>query len=535
MKKTAATSHYQRNDDRFPDLAAAVHKRALKFSGLGPYFLAETPVPLFNLWLEGFEDPVLRQAHNCHCCRRFLEQYGAIVAVNEFGEVGSALWDETTVPAEYEASVLALRHAVESAPLAGVHFDGAPVWGVSASDDKKRGIRWEHFSIPALWPFKHPLKSAFQAAAEVREERVMLARALADFPLELVQKAKALCESETLYRSEKVLGVATWLAALHGALEQVKNKRTRENILWYAAARAPAGFCHVRSTMIGTLLEDLADPGKTVEDAKRAFASKMHPLQYQRPTAGPTEAQIAEAEKVMERLRTARALERRFARLEDLELFWKPERKEEFKAGGLFGHLRPNKGGAFDTGGVSAMTWEKFARQVLPGAERIELNVPAHGPFLAFVTAAHPDAPPMLQWDSEERRNPVSWYVYHGGSYAERWGVRPGWRELTGITLLPPMWGGRNYPNEGRGVVLVIDGARDVNHEKSGGFFVESLKSEYHGIRRTLEAYMMQAPIEGKSEASACGLDLRAGARWHAQVRVKKAGVVSTYLLDRWD
>ncbi len=56
------------------------------------------------------------------------------------------------------------------------------------------------------------------------------------------------------------------------------------------------------------------------------------------------------------------------------------------------------------------MTWEKFARTVLPDAETIELYVPAEAaPYVAMVTAANPQAPPILQWDRAERRNPVSW------------------------------------------------------------------------------------------------------------------------------
>jgi hypothetical protein len=61
------------------------------------------------------------------------------------------------------------------------------------------------------------------------------------------------------------------------------------------------------------------------------------------------------------------------------------------------------------------MTWEKFARTMLPEALSIEAQVPA-GPerFMALVTAANADAPPILQWDAEERRNPTELVLPRG-------------------------------------------------------------------------------------------------------------------------
>jgi hypothetical protein len=46
------------------------------------------------------------------------------------------------------------------------------------------------------------------------------------------------------------------------------------------------------------------------------------------------------------------------------------------------------------------------------------------------------------------------------------------------------------------------------------------LKSEYRSIRATLEAYSKGAKLEGRSESTACGLDLRAGQSWNQQLRV---------------
>lgn len=116
------------------------------------------------------------------------------------------------------------------------------------------------------------------------------------------------------------------------------------------------------------------------------------------------------------------------------------------------------------------------------------------------------------------------------------WNLEEGrWCPVTGVTLLPPQWYGDGLPSQGEGAILLLKDARDLEYQRGGGLFPESLRSEYHAIRATIEAYFRDAVISGKDEASACGLDLRKGGSWDATVRVtSKAGRVS-YRLDRWD
>ena len=184
------------------------------------------------------------------------------------------------------------------------------------------------------------------------------------------------------------------------------------------------------------------------------------------------------------------------------------------------------------------MTWEKFARTVLPSAESIELFIPnASRSYLALVTAADPAAPPILQWDSPERRNPVSWYVYSQGSTPERWNLQPEtYCTVTAVTLLPCLWdAGRKFDHQGVGAVLILDGARDLLYATGAGFFPEDLRSELHPVRSTMEAYVKAAVVAGKDAATACGLDLRKGGRWNHLLRVTSRIGRASYLLDRWD
>jgi len=543
MTTTAATA-LSRGDDRFEDLAAVVRRRVASLAGTPLFRTRHSGLPfgLFGVYLDEFSAPS-RQTHNCHACRRFIETYGGLAVIDpDTGTHRSALWSGTdNLPAEYAPSVHALAAVVRSALIDGVFLRGESNWGAGPTRDGKRGVTWEHFYAPAAARFAHPILTAGQAMAERHEEYGMLQRGLADFSIDTVRQAKGLLETDALYRSEKVLGVATWLLDLHEKREATQNHRTRENLTWLAVATAPPGFAHVRSTMIGTLLEDIA-AGLPFEDVKRKFAAKMHPLQYLRPQAPPSAGNIAAAEKIVATLRTAGSLERRFARLSDLRPLWTPravERPATVQAG-VFGHLRQAVSRAAEKlmAPAAVMTWEKFARTVLVTAERIECLVPSgSSAFVALVTSANPDAPPVLQWDRDDERNPVSWYFYAGGAMARDFNLEAGsWCPVTAVTLSPAKWGAHPLTHHADMAIFVLAGAKDMRHRQGGGFFPEQLRSEYHGIRRTLEAYVLGAAIAGRDESEGCGIALQKGAQpWTTTFRVTAKGMQTLYRPDRWD
>lgn len=479
----------------------------------------------------------LHRTHACSACRRFVTEYGALVTIDERGQLESVLWDRASDLPVYGPAVRALARAVERADVTGPLVKNQEEWGTA----EKGGFR--HFAVR---PPSHVLaRESFverpgQVAARKRHEHEILLRSLGEYPLALVRRAHSMLTTGALYRSEKCIGVAAWLVELHERRAAAGDARSREHVTWRASASAPAGFCHVRSGMIGTLLDDLA-ADLPFETVKQKFAAKMHPLQYMRPTAEPTAGNVAQAEKIIAALRAEGTLERRFARLEDLRPLWTPPQRPATPKKGVFGHLLAKDESRGTPTGVPpvTMTWEKFHRTVLPKATRIELTIPrGRSSFAAFVTAADAAAAPILQWDRPEQRNPVSWYLYHGGSEANAWNLAPGKDvQVLAIATQPSAWhAGTDFEHHGGGVMLVLEGARDREYKSGGGFFPESLKSELHPIRKTLEAHVKQAKIAGAEEATACGLLLSKGGSWDHLVHVvTRDGLRNTYKLDRWD
>ena len=528
-------------DGDFDALVAAVQRRFAAVTtdpkGTPPLFMTEAP-DLFDAFLDGLP-PALRPIFACSACRTFVRRFGGVVRVTPTGETVSVMWDPGAVAEPYVAAIRALASAVSRASIVDVFLATEPVWGQPATGE------WHHFAVEPLdaLVFKpSAIQTRFQRVAEKREDHATLLRGLAEFPADLVTNAHTLLTTGSLYRSEKCIGVAKWLMDLHAQRRDAADERRRVNLTWLAVARAPAGFCHVRSSMIGTLLEDLAAK-LDFEQIKVRFVRKMDPLQYQRPTAAPSAGNIAQAEKIIEQLRTAGALERRFAKLADIVAVWKPTAGDAPPGTGVFSHIKPKQPLARRAvvPPPVTMTWDKFSRTVLPDAEAIAYLVPAgKEPYLGMVTAKHPDAPPIIQWDSEAQRNAVTWYVYHGGSAPADWNLKAGvHHRVTAVSMAPWMWhttDNKRSSHQGESVVFILDGAKDTTYTKGAAFFPEFLKSDYHAIRSTMEAYAKSAVVGGKDEAEACGLVLSKGGSWNHVFRVTtKGGVHVDYKLDRWD
>ena len=497
--------------------------------------VAEHP-RLFLTDAEGLNDvyldslPAERQVHNCHACRRFLRVYGGLVAITEDGRTIPVMWDPEGVPDFYRAAFAALHARVKRARIASLFFTTRRVWGLPLTG------KWSHMAVtpPLDLVYRERALTAGQAMAAARENFRTVATALTELRPAMLDEALRILEAGAVARAEKFIGPARWLRSLH---DRPKG-RAGENVLWRAIATAPEGYCHPKASVIGPLLDDIL-AGLPFDDIKARFEAKVAPLQYQRPQAAPTAGNIRAAEELVAKLGIGPSLERRFARLDELQMLWLPAPQKEAAAAGVFGHLEPKDAAAVRPVDLPAqtMTWEKFSRTILPSAEAIKIAVPAIGNFIGLTTAANPDAPPILKWDREDERNPVAWYVYPNGSPAGQWGLRGGaWATLSGICPLPPLWGPRPSAFLGEGVVLVIEGACDTR-EAGNALFPECLKEDLHAVRATIEAYSRSASIGGRESASACGYDVRkeAGVSPRCDLRVLASGNWNRYRIDRWD
>lgn len=477
-----------------------------------------------------------RQHYNCNCCRRFLQKYGGLLTPGTGeGEMVPVVWGEPeAVPTFFRDAVNSLSGMLKRAKVTGVFLSSEPEWG------QPRTGNWSHLCGKPPSVFKSPVKTAEQAMAEKKQDFQILSHSLADYSVEVVAEALRVLQQDALYRSEKAVAVAHWFHDLHQKLKG-KAGPARSNLIWQAVATAPVGFCHVRTTVISTLLDDIA-AGLPFDAISGRWKQKLHPLQYQRPTAAPAVGAIEQAEKLVEKLGLAPAFSRRFAALSDVLLKWwePPQQREAVPAtGGLFDHLRPDRAlvNKLDLPPVP-VTWAKFQRTVLPLARRVEVLLPHRGAFYGLVTAADPAAPPLLQWDGLEgqKRNPVSWYFYSNGSAPSHWNLTGGsWVPVAAVFPPPTQWQQpEKFKHHGDKVFFALSGCWDSNSAGAGlGLFPECLRSELHGVRAVLEAHSRRGAIAGAEAGTANGFAF--DGKQSLTVRVDTDAGRQQHVIDRFD
>lgn len=517
-------SFIQRINDRFNALT-------------GPVFETDAS-DLYAAYLASFRiDNGDRQYHTCSCCKQFIERFGSLATVDDAGQLVPALWHTEDAPEHYAAGVQAMARIVRRAQIIMPFLSSVTMYGTPVSGERKDGTgAWHHFAVKpsAARIYRDTgMKNAFQAASEKREEVGSVLQALSEYSRETCELALDLLKKDALGNSEAVLGQAQFLVDLHAARASVKGAGPVRNLIARAVATAPNGFCHPRSSMIATLLDDIT-AGKSFEQAAAAWAKKMHPLAYQRPHAAPIAGAIAQAEKIFETMGLATALNRRIALLEEVPKLWEPKQASAPQDGGVFGHLKTKDAApaASMTAPAIAITLEKFVRTVVADAEKIEVQLAHTANFITITTAVEADAPKLFQWGHS-----FAWYVWNGGSQPSQYGLQVGWAEVAGITRLPARWGDEaesKFEHQGDGIVLLTAGARE-KRQAGAGLFPSCLRAELREVRSVIESYSRSGKMQGLETGSAIGVDLRQGGVYPVNVRVHAGGRSQVYKIDRWD
>lgn len=476
---------------------------------------------LWRMFMAGL--PLKAQQHyNCRTCRNFIERYGGLVTVNrKTGELSPIMWDGV-VPAFFSKAVGAMERQIKRSNITGVFV----------TSDSELGSRfsggWTHMSVEVPMPmrYRNKLRTAHQEAATRAEDHRVLLHALSSYSEHTIRQAKAWLWQGGFLRADKFTAWVDWLSEMK-KLSFALPSHASDNLLWLSSVESPNGYCHVKGSALGALLDDI-EAGKSAAVVKTAHNERVDPLHYQRPQSGPSNQNVDRAEEIVAKLGLEKALERRFAGLNDVRKTWVPA-TEHRKLGGVFDSVRPCAEES-DLAGAEAITWAKFAKKVLPGALEMEAGLVSAERYnlCALVTAASTNAPPLLKWDREDARNQVSWFVYAGGSLPTEWGLAGGYNRVTAVVP---------RPDGADSVILTLEGAMDPRRGKSGSaLFPEILRTELYEVRKTIESYSQKTPLSGWGRANACGLLLpTANGKIGITLRVRTVYGLGKYYIDRWD
>ena len=230
------------DNDSYDPMLRALRDEFLILAQKRPLFHTDAK-NLWEVYLSGFATAELRQHHNCHACRHFIERFGDLAVVSDHGTVIPAVWSPFEDDETYAEPLRRLYQAVMGAKITGVFLSSSPNLGTAETGP------WHHFSLtlPAAAVYRGRVKSADQMMAEKKEDYLQMVRAFEEFKIEQLRELVRILDADALSRSEKFMAPAKWLLEGQEERQRVKDSRTRSNLLWQRVAQAPAGFCHPRT------------------------------------------------------------------------------------------------------------------------------------------------------------------------------------------------------------------------------------------------------------------------------------------------
>lgn len=388
---------------KFHTFGAAVRKR---FGEMATEALFEVATDRDGIWehyLRAFPagtNPMFRARteHDCSCCRGFIRNVGGIVTVQN-GAL-STIWDLNGLPSPYQEVADAMSTYIKALPICDVFLTKAHEYGQEHSTellDSGKVHRWEHFSVKL--PANVTVIDPVAQRGDLRTTQQVLMRGFTELTPEALQTVTDLINENALYRGQehkRAVGEfhrlqSRWLAG---------DERTQAALAWSLVRSPVARF---RNTAIGTLVQDLSS-GVDIERAVKAFETKVAPTNYKRPTALITQRMVDDAMKTIQELNLEDALERRHARLSDVQvtsvLFVDNAARKRMKGGVADLLAEEVKPVAFDLKKAKEISIGDFVSKVLPKTTALSLFLEnrLQPNFVSLTAPVHEDVEPLFRW-----------------------------------------------------------------------------------------------------------------------------------------
>ena len=362
---------------------------------------------LWELYLKSFPEgtnPMFREKteHDCNCCKQFIRAVGGMVAIIE-GKIVS-VWD-VEVGGFYQVVADALSSYVKSFPIDNIFLHTEPTAGTDKNYEMKEGktATWEHFYIKL--PPNRVVKG-IDIGPRLSESRALhdvFIRSLSEITDESVETVIELIGQNSLYRGEEKLSAVKAFQKLKMEFNKLQNIAEKDIFCWSKINNIPPSISKMRNDVIGSLLVDLSE-GKDLDKAVASFESKVAPANYKRPTALITKAMIELAKQKIEELGLSSALERRYAKIQDITInnvLFADRGVKSNMSGDVFAQLikqAPEKVPNSDK--IDEVSIETFIKNILPTADSIELMFENKhsGNLVSLVAPVDPSAQGMFKW-----------------------------------------------------------------------------------------------------------------------------------------
>lgn len=367
---------------------------------------------LWELYLDSFPEgtnPIYRErrSHDCSCCRAFIKQFGAVVAIDR-GRIVT-IWDFDAESDTYQPVIDALAGYIKSWPIRDLFVTKDPGYGTDKNYEQKDGGEihtWHHFRIDLpdrLVDKSHETVEALMAKA--RDNKQVFKRSLDETRPDAVDTVLDLIAENGLYRGEEWQAVLSRFQGLLSEYRALPEDR-RDNWCWAKSVEVGPAMARIRNHSIGVLLQDLTS-GVDVMEAVGRYEHIVAPQNYKRPQAIFTKKMVEDAQATVERLGLLDSLPRRHARLDDITInnaLWaNRDAAREMQGLGIFAEL------------AEEITLDPRSFERLPGTDiaqfvsgvlstakdvKVFLENRHSGNLVSLIAPQHRDAPSLFKWDN---------------------------------------------------------------------------------------------------------------------------------------
>ena len=337
---------------------------------------------------------------------QFVRTVGSCIFVME-DNTYTTVWDKVDVPSYFKDVAVGMHNYIMSkVGIDSTYFSypESKVGGLPNKDSHNPDITWTHFYAPI------PRKYLVQQT-EFNNMLSPVRRGLKTYTTDIIDTVLDLVEGNGLYRGEEYKTALETFKQYLIAYDQLTTEAEKAVFIFNLIGQKKS-FIGLRSTVIGTLLDDLVD-GKELEDAVKSFEQKVAPSNYKRSSAIVTPRMIKMAQDKVQQLGLLDSLQRRFATETDLNVNDVLFTQRNAPTLNVFEDLTEDAKAVVkeaDTKKATELSLEAFINTVVPKASNIELLVESkhNSNFMSLLTAVNSDAPSLFKWS-----NPFSW-SYNG-------------------------------------------------------------------------------------------------------------------------
>jgi hypothetical protein len=374
---------------------------------------------LFETYLNSFPNEIKgiyreKAWHDCSACRKFFKKMGNVISISKHNDEFTikTLFDFNTIE-EYQMVMDKLNeYVLNHFEIENVFLSSQREIGVEENFEELDDgtiIKHNHFytTVPVKFLCRGDLIN--KELGEYKTNKNVLNSTLENIHIEAVITVLKLIDDGNLYRGSQ------W----KNSLEQLKNimneyitndyygttSNDKEIFLWYNSVKYGGLISKIKNTSIGVLLDDITD-GMDLEEALRRYESIVAPQNYQRPKPIFTEQMVADAEKKISDLGYMGSLNRRFARIDDLDIndvLYINRNESNTHNESVFDKLKKEaivKPKYFDN--LEEISLNKFIEEILPNSDsvKIYLSNDLDNNLVSLITSEDTNSKSMFKWSN---------------------------------------------------------------------------------------------------------------------------------------